>query len=77
MCRVQVVGVEGEPMRVMEKTKRRQRHVKTAKSKMRYTVVRCIELRVLTEAEAEAEAEAGKRDKLNEPRFSTTEQAPE
>lgn len=77
VCRVQVVGVEGEPMRVMEKTKRRQRHIKTVKSKMRYTVVRCIELRVLTEAEAEAEAEAGKGDELNEPRLSTAEQAPE
>ena len=72
VCRVQVVGVEGEPMRVIEKTKRRQRHVKTAKSKMRYTVVRCVELRILTEAEAEAES--GRRDKLNEPTVSTIEQ---
>lgn len=68
-----MVGVEGEPMRVMEKTKRRQRHIKRVKSKMRYTVVRCIELRVLTDAEAEAE----KRDKLNEPKLLEAELAPE
>lgn len=41
------MGVEGEPMRVEEKTKRRQRHVKTVKSKMRFTILRCVELRVL------------------------------
>lgn len=36
-------------MRRVEKTKRRQRHVKTVRSKHRFTVVRCCELRVLTE----------------------------
>lgn len=56
VCRVQVIGIEGEPMRVMEKTMRRQRHIKRVKSKMRYTVVRCIELRVLTDAQAEPQA---------------------
>lgn len=70
-----MVGVEGEPMRVMEKTKRRQRHIKRVKSKMRYTVVRCVELRVLTEAEAEAES--GKRDGLNEPKLSAIVEDPE
>ncbi len=49
MCRARVVGVESEPMRRVEKTKRRQRHVKTVRSKHRFTVVRCCELRVLTE----------------------------
>jgi hypothetical protein len=75
VCRAQVVGVEGEPMRVKEKTKRRQRHVKTVKSKMRYTVVRCIELKVQTEAEAEADT----RDRLEEtkalqPKLATGQQ---
>ena len=41
------MGVEGEPMRVMEKTKRRQRKVKRVKSKMKYTVLRITELKIL------------------------------
>jgi large subunit ribosomal protein L21 len=45
-CRATVVGVESEPMRVKEKTKRRQRRVKRVKSKMRYTVLRVSEVRV-------------------------------
>lgn len=73
VCRVRVVGVEGEPMRVMEKTKRRQRHIKTVKSKMRFTVVRCIELRVLTEAELEGEA----GDEMGEDRALEPELTPE
>ena len=44
VCRATVMGVESEPMRVKEKTKRRQRHVKRVKSKHRYTVVRVKEL---------------------------------
>lgn len=59
VCRVRVVGVEGEPMRVLEKTKRRQRHVKTVRSKMRFTVVRCVELRVRPDMEEEAEDQRG------------------
>ena len=47
VCRAVVVGVEGEPMRVVEKTKRRQRKVKRATHKMRFTVLRVKELRVL------------------------------
>ena len=43
-------------MRVVEKTKRRQRHVKRVRSKMRFTVLRCVELRVLGEGNGEAEA---------------------
>lgn len=49
VCRARVVGVEGEPMRVVEKTKRRQRHVRTVKSKMRFTVLRVVEVRVCAE----------------------------
>lgn len=45
-CRARVVGIEAEPMRVEEKTKRRQRHVKHVHSKMRYTVLKISELRV-------------------------------
>ncbi len=48
MCRARVVGVEGEPMRWVRKTKRRQRRVKTVGSKMRCTVLRVCELRVLS-----------------------------
>jgi large subunit ribosomal protein L21 len=46
VCRARVVGVETEPLRVEEKTKRRQRHVKHVKSKMRFTVLRVSELEV-------------------------------
>ncbi len=73
VCRAQVVGVEGEPMRVKEKTKRRQRHVKTVKSKMRYTVVRCIELKVQTEAEAETR-DGLEETKALQPKLATGQQ---
>lgn len=46
VCRAVVMGVESEPMRTKEKTKRRQRHVKTVKSKHRFTVLKIKELRV-------------------------------
>ena len=52
VCRVRVVGAEGEPMRVVEKTKRRQRHVKKAKSKMRFTVLRVVEVGVKPDGDA-------------------------
>lgn len=45
-CRARVVGVESEPLRVEEKTKRRQRHVKHVKSKLRFTVLRISDLEV-------------------------------
>lgn len=53
VCRAVVTGVESEPMRVMEKTKRRQRHIKHVKSKMRYTVLKIKELRVCRVGEIE------------------------
>lgn len=59
---MRVVGVEGEPLRVIKKTKRRQRHVKTVKSKMRFTVLRCIELRVLGDRKGEEGDRKGERD---------------
>ena len=57
VCRARVVGVETEPMRVMEKTKRRQRHVKTVRSKMRFTILRIVEVKVKVPGEGEGEWE--------------------
>ncbi|KAK6335964.1 hypothetical protein TWF730_003338 [Orbilia blumenaviensis] len=45
-CKAVVVEVTSEPMRIKEKTKRRQRRVKKVKSKHRYTVLRICELEV-------------------------------
>ncbi|KAF3190528.1 hypothetical protein TWF225_002271 [Orbilia oligospora] len=39
-CKAVVVEITSEPMRIKEKTKRRQRRVKKVKSKHRYTVLR-------------------------------------
>ncbi|KAL8978624.1 MAG: hypothetical protein Q9177_006357 [Variospora cf. flavescens] len=47
VCRARVVGVETEPLRVVEKTKRRQRRVKKAKNKMRFTILRVTKVRVV------------------------------
>lgn len=41
-----VTGVDAEPMREMQKTKRRNRKVKTVKSKHRYTVLSISELKI-------------------------------
>ncbi|KAL8780353.1 MAG: hypothetical protein Q9213_006497 [Squamulea squamosa] len=57
VCRARVVGVETEPLRVVEKTKRRQRRVKRVKSKMRFTVLRVLEVGVRVPGQGEAEAE--------------------
>jgi hypothetical protein len=46
VCRAVVMGVETEPMRTMEKTKRRQRHTKYVESKHRYTMLRISEVKV-------------------------------
>ena len=46
VCRAVVMGVESEPLRIKEKTKRRQRRVKRVKSKHRFTILRIKELRV-------------------------------
>jgi hypothetical protein len=45
-CRARVVGVESEPLRVEEKTKRRQRHTKHVKSKLHFTVLKVCEMEV-------------------------------
>ncbi|KAF2442032.1 hypothetical protein P171DRAFT_433616 [Karstenula rhodostoma CBS 690.94] len=59
-CRATVVGVESEPMRIMEKTKRRQRHTKHVFSKHKYTVLRVGELEVRSLDEYEAVLNKGK-----------------
>jgi large subunit ribosomal protein L21 len=46
VCRATVMGVESEPLRIKEITKRRQRHVRKIKSKHRYTVLRISEVTV-------------------------------
>jgi large subunit ribosomal protein L21 len=51
VCRAVVMGVESEPMRVLQKTKRRQRKVKNIKSKHRYTILKIKEVRLRTEEE--------------------------
>lgn len=53
-CRAVVLGTESEPMRIKEKTKRRQRRVKKVKSKHRFTVLRVKELRIKGLDEIEA-----------------------
>ncbi|KAI4155913.1 MAG: hypothetical protein LQ340_000664, partial [Diploschistes diacapsis] len=57
-CRAVVKGVESEPMRVMEKTKRRNRRVKKVKSKHRFTELVVSELRVKRVEDLEREAMA-------------------
>lgn len=54
-CRARVMGVESEPMRILEKTKRRQRHVKHVRSKHKYTVLRIMEVRIKSLEELKAE----------------------
>ncbi|KAA8574068.1 hypothetical protein MFRU_001g01200 [Monilinia fructicola] len=53
-CRARVMGTEAEPMRIKEKTKRRNRKVKTVKSKHKYTILRIAELKVKTVEEIES-----------------------
>ncbi|OTB06550.1 hypothetical protein M426DRAFT_9682 [Hypoxylon sp. CI-4A] len=46
-CRATVLGVESEPLRVVVKTKRRQRRARRVASKHRFTVLRISELKLL------------------------------
>ena len=57
VCRAVVMGVESEPMRIKEKTKRRQRKVKKVKSKHRFTVLRVKELKLRNLEELEGNNE--------------------
>ncbi|KAH7397909.1 ribosomal protein L21-like protein [Cadophora sp. MPI-SDFR-AT-0126] len=52
-CRARVMGVEAEPMRIKEKTKRRNRKVKTVKSKLKFTILRISDLKIKTLEELE------------------------
>jgi hypothetical protein len=45
-CRARVMGTELEPLRIKEKTKRRQRHIRRVRSKHAYTVLRVMEIGV-------------------------------
>jgi len=56
VCRAVVEGAESDPMKIKEKTKRRQRKVKTVKSKHKHTVLRISELKLHTLEELEAAA---------------------
>ena len=47
-CRVRVLGVDAEPLRIKEKTKRRQRHVRRVKSKHKYTLMRVMDVKIKT-----------------------------
>lgn len=51
VCRAVVIGVESEPLRILQKTKRRQRKVKNIKSKHRFTILKIKEVRLRTEDE--------------------------
>ena len=55
VCRAVVMGVESEPLRIKEKTKRRQRKVKKVKSKHRFTILRVKEVRVKDVEELDSE----------------------
>ncbi|KAF2210859.1 hypothetical protein CERZMDRAFT_44423 [Cercospora zeae-maydis SCOH1-5] len=52
-CRAVVMGVESEPLRIKEKTKRRQRHVRKVKSKHRFTILKIKEVRIKSIDEVE------------------------
>ncbi|KAL4918850.1 ribosomal protein L21-like protein [Aspergillus aurantiobrunneus] len=56
-CRVRVMGVDSEPLRVKEKTKRRRRHVQKITSKHRYTLLRVMEVKIKTVEELQREGE--------------------
>ncbi|KAF2186836.1 hypothetical protein K469DRAFT_705358 [Zopfia rhizophila CBS 207.26] len=57
VCRATVIGVESEPMRIKEKTKRRQRHIRRVKSKHRYTILKISDMEVKSLEEYQSELE--------------------
>ncbi len=59
LCRAVVIGVEGEPLRRVEKTVRRQRRVRVKKNKMHFTVLRITGLEILPEGMKAQEEEVG------------------
>ncbi|ETN43268.1 uncharacterized protein HMPREF1541_02427 [Cyphellophora europaea CBS 101466] len=54
-CRARVMGVESQPMEIKEKKKRRNRRVRTVKSKHKYTVLRVMDVRVRSLEELKGE----------------------
>lgn len=60
VCRATVMGTESEPMRIKEKTKRRQRHIKRVKSKHKYTILRISEITPKTMDDIEDEMPASR-----------------
>lgn len=52
-CRAVVMGAEAEPMRSKTKTKRRNRKIKTVKSKHKFTLLKISEVRVRSLEEVE------------------------
>lgn len=62
VCRAVVMGVETEPLRIKEKTKRRQRKVKRVKSKHRFTILRVKEITVKSLKEIEGMGSNSKLD---------------
>ena len=57
-CRARVLGTELEPLRIKEKTKRRQRHIRRVRSKHAYTVLRVMEIGV-ADAEGISDVRSG------------------
>ena len=57
VCRAVVMGVESEPMRMKEKTKRRNRKVKTVRSKHKFTILKIKEVRIRGVEEIESGVE--------------------
>lgn len=53
-CRATVVGADAEPMRIVVKTKRRQRRTRTVKSKQKHTLLRISQLSIRGEAAEDA-----------------------
>ena len=56
-CRVRVMGIESQPMTIKEKKKRRNRRVRTVKSKHKYTVLRVMDVKVKSLEELKAGTE--------------------
>jgi large subunit ribosomal protein L21 len=54
-CRVRVMGIESQPLTIKEKKKRRNRRIRTVKSKHKYTVLRVMNVRVKSLEELRAE----------------------
>lgn len=61
VCRATVMGTEGEPVRVKEKTTQRNRRVHTTITKLKFTVLRISELSIQSLEDIEEEPVAGEK----------------